>query len=167
MKLWLSISVTALIAVAVLAPSAGAAKPIKEPLELGIVELAAGELCPFPTVVDGTGLKATVTTFSDGHTVFHAKGTQRVTNSLSDESVSLRVAGSIADRLLPNGDLRSTARGRNVLFYLEGDVIGPGLTGPGLFLTIGRVVEIFDADTGAITSSVLSGKRIDICAQLS
>jgi hypothetical protein len=162
MKLCLSISVTALIATAALAPSAGAAKPIKEPLELGIEEFAAGEVCPFPTVIDGTGLKATVTTFSDGHTVFRATGTQRVTNALSEESVSLRVAGSGVNTLLPSGDLRLTSRGRVLLFYLEGDVIGPGL-----FLTIGRVVEIFDADAGAITSSDLSGKRIDICAQLS
>ena len=163
MKLWPSISVTALIAAAVLAPSAGAEKPVKEPLPAGgVIEIAAGEVCPFPMVLDETALKATLTTFSDGHTVIHAKGRVRVTNALSDESVSLRIAGSIEDRLLSNGDTRSTARGRNLLFYLSGDVLGPGL-----FLTIGRAVEIFDADTGAITSSDLSGKRIDICAQLS
>jgi hypothetical protein len=163
MKLWLSIFVTALIAAAVLASSAGAEKPVRESLGAGgVIEIAAGEVCPFPMVLDETARKGTLTTFSDGHTVIHAKGTVRVTNALSEESVSLRIAGSIEDTQLPNGDLRSIASGRNLLFYLEGDVLGPGL-----FFTIGRVVEIFDADTGAVTSSDLSGKRIDICAQLS
>jgi hypothetical protein len=74
----------------------------------------------------------------------------------------LHLAGSVTSTLLPNGDVRSTARGRVLLFYFAGDVIGPAL-----HLTIGRVVEILDADTGSITSSELSGQRIDVCAQLS
>jgi hypothetical protein len=39
--------------------------------------------------------------------------------------------------------------------------------GPGLFLTKGHVVEIFDATTGFFTSSRLNGQRTDICALLS
>ena len=161
MKLWLSISVTALIAAAVVAPSASAEKPVKEPVELGPQEFAAGEVCPFPILVD-PDVKAWQTTFSNGRDLFQAKGTMRVTNTLSGESVSLHVAGPVTSTLLPNGDVRSTARGRVLLFYFAGDVIGPAL-----HLTIGRVVEIFDADTGLITSSELSGQRIDVCAQLS
>jgi hypothetical protein len=38
--------------------------------------------------------------------------------------------------------------------------------GPALNLTTGRVVDIFDANTGTITSSELSGRRIDFCARL-
>jgi hypothetical protein len=162
LKLWLSISVTALIAAAVVAPSASAEKPVKEPVELEPDEFAAGEVCPFPILVDPTDVKAWQTTFSNGRALFQAKGTMRVKNTHSGGSVSLRVAGPVTSTVLPNGDVRSTARGRVLLFYFAGDVIGPTL-----HLTIGRVVEIFDADTGLITSSELSGKRIDVCAQLS
>jgi len=85
-----------------------------------------------------------------------------VTNGFTGESVSLHLGASIVDTRLPNGDLRSTTRGQSLLFYVAGDVLGPGL-----FLTKGHVVEIFDATTGLITSSRLNSKRTDICALLS
>jgi hypothetical protein len=73
----------------------------------------------------------------------------------------VRLGGSIVTTPLSNGDVRSSAHGRALLFYVAGDVIGPTLN-----LTMGRVVDTFDADTGAVTSSELSGQRIDMCARL-
>lgn len=161
MKLWLSISVT-LIAGAALAPGAWAAKPsIERFTEDDPIEFEAGEVCAFPVVFDPDA-QVKFTTFSDGRTLVNGQGTYEVTNTLTEESVSLHVAGSVASTELANGDVQSTARGRILLFYFEGDTIGPGL-----FLSNGRTVDIFDATTGAITSTRLSGQRTGICALLS
>jgi hypothetical protein len=159
---WLSIPVTALIAAAVVAPSAWAAKPATEPFaEDDPFELPAGEICPFPTQFD-PNLTGRITTFSDGRTLRHVRGTMQVTNGLTGESVSLHVGGSITETPLPDGGVRSVASGPTLLFYVAGDVIGPGL-----FFTKGRVVDIFDGTTGSITSVRVSGQRTDICALLS
>ena len=161
MKSWLSISLTALIAVAVVAPSAWAAKPVKETIENEPVEFAAGEVCPFAILDDASDQKTTLTTFSDGRQLLKTNGIERVTNTLSGESVWMHIAGSVMYEPLANGGLRATSRGRVLLYYLPEDVIGPAL-----YLTIGRSVEIFNA-SGVITSVDPSGQRIDICAELS
>jgi hypothetical protein len=161
MKVLLSVSVTALVAASVVAPSAWATKPVKETIENEPVEFAAGEVCPFPYLDDASDQKTTLTTFSDGRQLIKTNGPERVTNLLTGESVSMHIAGSIVFEPLADGGVRATARGRLLLYYLPADVIGPAL-----YLTIGRSVEIFDAD-GVITSVDSSGQRIDICAQLS
>jgi hypothetical protein len=161
MKLLLSISATALVAAAVVAPSAWAEKPVKETIENEPVEFAAGEVCPFVVLDDASDQQTTLTTFSDGRQLVKTNGTERVTNVLSGESLSMPIAGSVMYEPLANGGLRATSRGRILLYYLPEDVIGPALQ-----LTIGRSVEIFD-ESGVITSVDPSGQRIDICAQLS
>jgi hypothetical protein len=125
------------------------------------VEFDAGDVCGFPVLID-PDLRVRFTTFSDRRSLINVKGTQQVTNTLTGESASLHIAGSVADTQLPNGDFRSTSRGRNLLLYFPGDV-----SGPGLFLTKGQVVDIFDATTGAVKSTRLNGQRTDICALLS
>jgi hypothetical protein len=137
-SLWMSLA--ALIAATVVAPSARADAP---------EEFPAGVLCPFPVQIESTG--------DHGNT-----STQQITNTLSGESISVRIAGSATFTTLPNGDLRATARGQSLQFFFAGDV-----NGPGLFLTKGVSIDIFDATTGAATSSQVRGQRIDLCAQLS
>jgi hypothetical protein len=158
----LLICLSVLAAAALVAPGAWAAKPATERFVADeSFELPAGEVCSFLLQFD-FDQAGRISTFSDGRTVTHARGTIQVTNGLTGESVSLHVGASTVDTPLPNGDLRSTTRGQSLLFYLEGDVLGPGL-----FLTKGHVVEIFDAITGSITSSRLNGQRTDVCALLS
>jgi hypothetical protein len=140
MKLSLWISLTAFIATAGFAPSAWADEP---------TEFPAGVLCAFPVQIESTGEHG-------------ATSTQQITNTLSGESISVRTAGSVTFTTLPNGDQRATARGQSLQFFFAGD-----LNGPGLFLTKGVSVDIFDATTGAATSSQVRGQRIDLCAQLS
>jgi hypothetical protein len=160
LRRWTCLS--ALIAALVVASGAWAAKPAVERFILDDPEdFDAGELCGFPTLIE-PNVRITLTDFSDGRTMIHVQGTNQVTNTLSEESVSLHVAGSGVDTELPNGDLRATSRGRALLFYFSGDVGGPGL-----FLSKGRVVDIFDAATGEITSTRIRGQRTDICALLS
>jgi hypothetical protein len=147
---------------AAVAPGAWAAKPATERfVNDDPFEVPAGEVCSFPLQFDPnlTGRNAT---FSDGRTLRNVRGTMEVANGLTGESVSLHLGFSGVDTPLPNGDLRATAQGQSLLFYFAGDVLGPGL-----FLTKGHVVEIFDATTGFITSSRLNGQRTDICALLS
>jgi hypothetical protein len=124
-------------------------------------QVPAGEICSF-LIQGDPNLTGRLTTFSDGRTLVHVRGAMQITNGLTGESVSLHLAGSIVETPLPDGGLRSTARGRTLLFYGTGDVIGPGL-----FLTRGRVVELIDATTGTITSVRAGGQRTDICALLS
>jgi hypothetical protein len=140
MKLSLWMSLAALVAAAVVAPSARGDEP---------TEFPAGVLCEFPVSIESTGEHG-------------ATSTQQITNTLSGESISVRTAGSVSFTTLPNGDQRATARGQSLQFFFEGDV-----NGPGLFLTKGVSIDIFDASTGAATSSQVRGQRIDLCARLS
>ena len=140
MKRFLWMSLTALIAAAALAPSAWGDEPTDFP---------AGVLCAFPVQIESTGDHG-------------ATSTQQITNTLSGEAISVRTAGSVTFTTLPNGDMRATARGQSLQFFFAGDV-----NGPGLFLTKGVSVDIFDASTGAATSSQVRGQRIDLCARLS
>jgi hypothetical protein len=159
-RFWTCYSV--LIAALVVAPGAHAAKPVVERFtEDEPVQFDAGDVCAFPILID-PDVQLKFTTFSNGRTMTNGSGTDEVTNTLTGESVSLHVAGSTVNTELPSGDFQSTARGQIPLFYLAGDVGGPGL-----FLTKGRVVDIFDATTGAIASTRVSGQRTDICALLS
>jgi hypothetical protein len=162
MRSRLLICLSALAAAALVAPSAWAEKPVTEPfVEDEPFEAPAGLICPFLTQFD-PDLTGRITHFSDGRRHAHIRGTMQVTNGSTGESVSFHTGGLFVDTPLPNGDLRVTASGPTLLFYIEGDVIGPGL-----FFTKGRVVEIFDATTGFITSSRVSGQRTDVCALLS
>lgn len=158
-RLWTCLS--ALVVTAVVAPGAWAAKPAIEHIgEDDPFEVPAGEICPFPLQEDPNTTGRTAT-FSDGHTLTNLRGTVQLTNGLTGESVSFHLAFSIVDTPLPDGGLRETARGQSALFSFAGDVGGPGL-----FLTKGRVVDIFDA-TGSVTSTRVNGQRTDMCALLS
>ena len=158
----LLICLAALAGAALVAPGAWADKPVTERFVADeSFELPAGEVCPFLTQFD-FDQAGRISTFSDGRTLTNVRGTIEVTNGLTGESVSLHMGFSSVETPLPDGDLRFTVRGQSLLFYLEGDVLGPGL-----FLTKGHVVEIFDASTGSITSSRLNGQRTDVCALLS
>jgi hypothetical protein len=137
-SLWMSFA--ALFAAGVFAPSAWGDEP---------TEFPAGVLCAFPLSIESSG--------EHGDT-----STQQITNTLSGESISVRTAGSVTFTALPNGDQRATARGRSLQFFFAGDV-----NGPGLFLTKGVSIDIFDSTTGAATSSQVRGQRIDLCARLS
>jgi hypothetical protein len=88
--------------------------------------------------------------------------TERITNTASGRSITVRIAGSSTLTTLSNGDIRVTARGQVLQFYFAGDV-----NGPAMFLAKGRAVDIFDANTGVVTSSHVNGQRIDLCARLS
>ena len=158
----LLICLAALAAAALVPPGAWADKPVTERFVADEqFELPAGEICSFLLQFD-FDQAGHISTFSDGRTVTHVRGTIEVTNGFTGESVSLHVGFSGVDTPLPNGDRRFTTQGQSLLFYAAGDVLGPGL-----FLTKGHVVEIFDATTGHITSSRLNGQRTDICALLS
>jgi hypothetical protein len=161
-RLRLLVCLSALVATGIVASGAWGAKPETEPIVIDEPEeFAAGDVCPFAVLIE-PDLVGRATTFSDGRTQTRLRGTVGVTNASSGESVSLGVSASATVTELPDGDLRSTTRGRALLFYAEGDVIGPGL-----FYTKGRVVETFDGTTGAITAVELSGQRADVCALLS
>jgi hypothetical protein len=83
-------------------------------------EFPAGEVCPFAVQFDPTDLKASLTTFSDGRSKLTTSGTERLTNAVSGESVSVRLGGSIVSTPLPNGDARLSAHGRVLLFISRG-----------------------------------------------
>jgi hypothetical protein len=157
----LLICLSALAAAAFVAPGAWAAKPATEHFVLDDpFELAAGEVCSFDLQID-PNMQVRTSTFSNGRTLTNLRGTWQITNALTGESVSFHIGASGVDTPLPDGGFRSSIRGQLVLEYFPGDVLGPGL-----FLTKGHAVEIFDAN-GFITSSHLNGQRTDICALLS
>jgi hypothetical protein len=156
----LLICLSALAAVALVAPSAWAAKPAIERFVFDDPYEGGEDVCGFLIQFD-PNLTLRVATFSDGHTLTNVRGTWQ--HERSHGRVRLHAPRrSVVGTQLPNGDFREAVRGQFLLFYFAGDVGGPGL-----FLTKGRAVDIYDATTGSLISERLSGHRTDICALLS
>jgi hypothetical protein len=161
MKLRLGIIVSFLVAGAVLAPSAVAQKPIKEPFVSEPVEFSAGEVCPFPVRIETIAGNQSSKTFPDGRMLVTGRATERVTNLATGESIDVKTRGSALFDPLPGDNLRIVVRGHGVIFLFARDVGGPAL-----IATTGRVDEVLDLTTDTITSFRLSGQRRDLCAEL-
>lgn len=151
-----------MVAGTLLAPSALAQKPVRERVFDEPLEFAAGEVCPFPVRIEPVRLTAWATFFEDGRILVTGSGAQLVTNEDTGGSVFLTTAGSVSITPLSDGNEASSLHGRFLLLFFDGDVGGPGL-----IHTTGRVDEVFDTSTGAITSSVIRGQSSDVCAELS
>jgi hypothetical protein len=161
MKLRLGIFGCVLLTGALLAPSALAQKPVKEPFASEPLEFPAGDVCPFPVLIEPVASNQSIKTFPDGRMLVTGRGRERVTNLDSGESIVVTTSGSLLITPLPNGDLRLVARGQALFFLLPQDVGGPGL-----IRMRGRLVEVLDPEADAITAFRLRGQRTDVCAQL-
>ena len=144
-----------------LASAALAQPPVKEPGASEPQEFAAGEVCPFPVLLESIGGNPSITFFASGR--FHVTGREvvRVTNLDTLESIELDTTGVITFRPLADGNLAITGQGRSLIYFLPQDVGGPGL-----FLVTGRISEILDTASDTITVADSRGQRLDVCAAL-
>jgi hypothetical protein len=140
-----------------------AAKPDRVPLELPpSLELAAGEACEFPLLVEFLANRGKTLTFHDNEgNAIRQIGTGtlkiRVTN-LADESVApleLNISGPIHITLHPDGSATLVFGGRGISLF-------PPWT---FVLTAGRSVVELDAE-GEVISVTNMGIEEDLCVAL-
>jgi hypothetical protein len=156
--------VCALLVGALLVPGALAQKPERFPSESGPpLELAAGEVCPFPVLLETVENKAVVTIFPSGRVLVTGKYATRVTNLASGESIIVKNSGPLTFTPLPNGNTLVVGRGVGLFYLLAGKEPG----GPGLFVSKGRLVAEIDPEAFLFVTPVeVRGKTIDLCARL-
>jgi len=145
------------------APAALAAKPDRAPLELPpSLELAAGEACEFPLLVEFLANRGKTLTFYDNEgNAIRQIGTGtlkiRVTN-LADESVApleLNISGPLHTTLHPDGSATLVFGGRGISLFPPGTFV----------LTAGRSVVELDAE-GEVISVTNVGFEEDLCVAL-
>ena len=161
MKLRLSLYPFVVVVAALLAPSALAQKPVKEPVVLEPIEFAAGEVCPFAVRLEAIGNKQQMKTFPSGRVMITGRLITRVTNLATNRSMVVNTSGPVTMTELENDRIRIVGRGRNIVFSFERDV-----TGAALLLTTGRGVSILDLATDTVVSYQHQGRAIDLCARL-
>ena len=140
-----------------------AAKPDRDPLELPpFLEVAAGDACEFPILVEflANGGKM-LTFFDDEGNAIRQIGTGvlkiRVTN-LADASVApleLNISGPIHTTLHPDGSATLIFGGRGISLFPPGTFV----------LTAGRSVVELDAE-GEVISVTNMGFEEDLCVTL-
>jgi len=158
LSLWFAAAIVLVSAQAVLA-----AKPDRAPLELPpSLELAAGEACEFPLLVEFLANRGKTLTFYDNEgNAIRQIGTGtlkiRVTN-LADESVApleLNISGPLHTTLHPDGSATLVFGGRGISLFPPGTFV----------LTAGRSVVELDAE-GEVISVTNVGFEEDLCVAL-
>lgn len=152
-----------LLVIGTLAASSALAQqgPEKEPFPFEPVEFAAGEVCPFAIGLESVTSNATLKTFPNGREMITGRLTVRITNLDADRSIVVNASGPLTVTPLANDRIQIVARGRNLLWFFERDVVGPAL-----LLTTGRVVEVLDLEEDIIVSFQHRGGETDLCAAL-
>jgi hypothetical protein len=153
MRRILSAFAAALVVLLLSAVSASGGKPVREPLFLEGFDLP--NVCEFPVLVEVTANKEFVTFFDDGRIHVTGKLFATVTNAVSGESLELNISGPA---LLTLESERVAGRGLFILFPEDVD-------GPGLLLTAGKV-DIIRGEDGFIDEFTVSGRTVDVCAEL-
>ena len=136
----------AAVAVLVVASTAWADPPTREPVPLEPFTFPAGQVCAFPLQVEPLRDKEKVTTFSDGRMRLTGSFVARLTNTENGRSIVVNASG-------PGWLDTNVSQGAGLVFLFPGDVGGPGA-----YLFHGRVVITFD-DAGDIVALESSGQR--------
>jgi hypothetical protein len=140
-----------------------AAKPDKAPLELPpSLELAAGEACEFPLLVEFLANRGKTLTFNDseGNAVRQiGTGTLKIrVSNLADESVApleLNISGPLHTTLHSDGSATLVFGGRGISLFPAGTFV----------LTAGRSIVELDAE-GEVISVTNLGFEEDLCVAL-
>ena len=144
-----------------LAPTAIAAKPVKEPLPTPEPSVfAAGEICPFPLLVETVTNREKSITFSDGSQLITGAFKDRLTNLATGDSILANASGPA--RATVEGDiLHVVSRGASLLLA---NATQPG--GPGALFVHGRASFDIDLLTGEPLFLVVRGNTRDLCDRL-
>lgn len=146
-------------------PVAAQGRPFREPAEGGPAEFAAGEVCPFPVLVDTVHNNEIATTFTDKdgnptHQIITGRLVLRITNLATDASIVRNVSGPVMRTFNADGTLTILLRGGSLLYLFASDAGGPGL-----WLSSGPVRLEIDAANN-VTSTVRPAHSQDVCAML-
>jgi hypothetical protein len=163
-----AVAVTSMCLVVSATPSLGVKPPLPAPQ---VIDLPAGVACAGfglrieiqdipPTVVrefrDTNGNVVRVLTAGKGNAL-------TFTNLSTNEELSLKANGAVSHLVLnPDGTRTETLTGHTVTILFPTDVPA----GPSTTLHVGRVVIATD-ENGVSTMQSVSGRSIDICAELS
>lgn len=143
---------------ALIAPSAAAEKPLKEPLPFDDL---TGQFCEdFLVLVHATSNKEVLHLFSSGEALITGVLKVEVTNLETGKTLALNISGP--GKFSADGSTLSGS-GRWLLFGEPGD-FGPG-SGSFMTLVAGRLEITFDEE-GGVTGLTTQGHVEDICAAL-
>jgi hypothetical protein len=146
----------ALAAAALLAPSAAAEKPIKEPLPSQNI---TAQFCPdFQVEIATTANKEVIHIFSSGVALITGVLKVEVTNVETGKTVALNISGP--GKISADGSTIS-AHGTWLLYGEAGQLPGPG---PGMFLATGHTT--LQVSPTGIESMSTRGTVQDVCALL-
>ena len=112
------------------------------------------QACGFPVQVQITG-KTKFIEHGDELITLGPAQKATLTNTTTGGSITVNLAGTFHEKVLPNGDLVGKATGHNVFGSVSGR--------EGLTYTTGRVSYTQDAETGVLTITSPSAKIIDLC----
>lgn len=164
MKLRIAALLAILVAI-VVAPTAGADKPLKIPLVYGPLTLEG--VCDFPIRFDVIGPQnQKLIIFSDGRQVINGQLTTRVTN-VDDPSKFWEgtTSGPVFITPLEDGSLAVKGTGVNFWYFFAGN-LGEGAPGA-LFLVKGLSTEVLDPTGNVVTGSfVHRGSIENFCVTL-
>ena len=153
----------ALLVALVVAPTAGANKPIREVIPAPDDQLITDQ-CSFPVLghIEGSEIDTTFTDKSGNPVkllgVFPGN-TLTLTNVGAGKSLTMPATGSFQLRANPDGTSAGKVTGHGA--WLSNPVTGA----PGIWYQSGQVSASIDAD-GNTTSVTNSGKLVDLCPQL-
>jgi hypothetical protein len=161
-RLFSSLVLAATLASVLVAPAL-AVKPDREPLELPpVIEMGAGDVCPFAVTVEFLANNGKTMTFYDqaGEAVRSiGTGTLKIratnTSDPDQPSVTLNISGPIHTVFHADGSSTLYFGGRSISLYPAGTFV----------LTAGRAVIRLDA-AGNFVSGTNSGMSEDVCGMI-
>jgi hypothetical protein len=157
LKRKLTAALIAAAAALVVAQSASAAQPFREPLDPPSGVLSD---CGYDIGVEPGGTaRQILTIFGDGRLTIRNHAEPTLTNLESGLEQSVRLRYVFTERQ-GHGSLT----GQSLFSLLPGDV-GPSgdVSDGGLIYVVGRLTYVMDPDTGAITSMKVTGTVTDVC----
>jgi hypothetical protein len=157
------VAAAALLAIA---PTAGAHKPFREPIDLDATVLPG---CSFDVQLTPVGGMAWLTVFDSGRLTIHTIGNPTLTNADTGESKAYKLRYVYQETFdAESNEARGQITGRSLFLIAPGDVGPDGEVDPdgGLVRIVGELRYAADPETFAITSFDVRGRVIDICDEL-
>jgi hypothetical protein len=157
------LSAAALLAIA---PTTGAHKPFREPIDLDATLLPG---CPFDVELTPGDGKAWLTMFDSGRLAIHTIANPTMTNTDSGDSKAYKLRYVFQETFdAETNQSLGQITGRSLFLIAPGDVGPDGEVDPdgGLVRIVGQLRYAADPETFAITWLDVRGQVIDVCEEL-
>jgi hypothetical protein len=160
MRRVVAVAIYSILALGVITPMTAGAQAPPEQVDFEFDLVGA---CPFTVHFAVSGKTKAIANLPGDRAIFTSPGLHATLTNLSnpERQETFNITGSFHQTILENGDVRTEARGRNILWQFESREFESFLV-----LTVGTVFYIFDAQGNLKQSATGEGQRIDLCALL-